>query len=272
MNLNLIFFLLILFLLISLYINKSSFYESFVSIGINTDNVNDKYRIETEEDFLEIAKVIQDEIDINFPGVKITSYNLIHDWGKNIRPSNYFRYVFNKDLFDYKKNKKYTWDQETLDLYKEFYKSKGYNLSDPNYDSYTTKLRKIYSQSMIIELLTKETDFGNVYKDGLLFEYDLDKMTHKLVNSYTKGDPIKTNQYTISCQSIAKNVGPVFGDSSLDAHKIPDNLEKLLRIPADNIPRCNFCSKKTKCGGDMKFGSSVDKKIWKKHYMIYNPD
>ena len=266
MNLYFVLIALVFFILIFIY--EKPLYEELVVGRYKYSNIKDEYIIETNEEFLEMAKIIQDEIDIHFPGTKIISYQLDYDWENKTPSSKYFRYVSNKDLFDYKKNKMYTWDQETLDLYKEFYKSKGYNLSDPDYDLYTTKLRKIYTQPMIIELLTRETEFGNMYKDGLLFEWDLEKMTHKLVKAYNKGDPIKNNQWIINCNVMYKKV---FGDKSIDPKNIPDEIKKV--GPPDVFKDgCEPCTKKHKCGKNMEFGSSIDRKIWNKNYMMYNPE
>ena len=270
---NLYFVLITLFFFI-FFIYEKPFYEGIDGIGANVytregNKIDEKYIIETKEEFLEMAKIIQDEIDIHFPGTKIISYQLKYDWETKTPSSKYFGYVTNKDLFDYKKNKMYTWDQESLDLYKEFYKSKGYNLSDQDYDLYTTKLRKIYTQPMIIELLTRETEFGNMYKDGLLFEWDLEKMTHKLVKAYNKGDPIQNNQWVINCNVVDNKYLPVFGDKSIDPINFSDELKKV--GPPDVFKDgCGICEKSYKCGKDMKFGSSIDKKIWGKNYMWYN--
>jgi len=271
MNLYFVLIALVFFILIFIY--EKPFYEGLVVGRYKYSSIKDEYIIETKEEFLEIAKIVQDEIDIHFPGTKIISYQLDYDWENKTPSSKYFDYVYNKDLFDYKKNKMYTWDQETLDLYKEFYKSKGYNLSDQDYDLYTTKLRKIYTQIMIIKLLTRETEFGNMmYKDGLLFEWDLEKMTNKLVKSYKKGDPIKNNQWTITCNTIKGFIKPeaIFGDKSIDPKNIPDEIKKV--GPPDMFKKCPPCNKNFKCGKDMEFGSSIDKKIWNKNYMMYNPE
>lgn len=269
MNLYFVLIALVFFILIFIY--EKPLYEGLFVGRARYSNIKDEYIIETKEEFLEMAKIIQDEIDIHFPGTKIISYQLDYDWETKTPKSKYFSYVVNKDLFDYKKNKMYTWDQETLDLYKEFYKSKGYNLSDNDYDLYTTKLRKIYTQPMIIELLTRETEFGNMYKDGLLFEWDLEKMTHKLVKAYNKGDPIKNNQWTINCNVVDNKGLPVFGDKSIDPKNIPDEIKKV--GPPDVFKDgCGLCGKSYKCNKDMKFGSLIDRKIWNKNYMWYNQE
>lgn len=274
MNLYFVLIALVFFILIFIFIYEKPLYEGLFVGRARYSNIKDEYIIETKEEFLEMAKIVQDEIDIHFPGTKIISYQLDYDWENKTPSSKYFRYVSNKDLFDYKKDKMYTWDQETLDLYKEFYKSKGYNLSDQDYDLYTTKLRKIYTQSMITELLTRETEFGNIYKDGLLFEWDLEKMTNNFVKAYNKGDPIKNNQWTINCNPINSFTKPVFGDKSIDPNNPPDNIKNLFKTtrPLMFKDGCEPCTKKNKCGKDMEFGSSIDKKIWKKSYMMYNPE
>jgi hypothetical protein len=116
MNLYFVLIALVFFILIFIY--EKTFYEGLFVGRARYSNIKDEHIIETKEEFLETAKIVQDEIDIHFPGTKIISYQLDYDWETKTPKSKYFSYVSNKDLFDYKKNKMYTWDQETLDSIK----------------------------------------------------------------------------------------------------------------------------------------------------------
>lgn len=106
--------------------------------------------IKNKDDFLTYASLIQKNINMADGDLYVDiSYN------DPMTESNYFKLLSNQDLYDYSMNDShmFNWDEETMKLYRAFLSEQRAFFNDVSFRNYTNKLRKIYNQTMIINIM-----------------------------------------------------------------------------------------------------------------------
>ena len=68
---------------------------------------------------------------------------------------------------NYFDNNKYNWDSSTIQLYKDFLTSQNISVNKEDFDEYINKLRTIYNQTMILELMSHETNKHKLLTEGV---------------------------------------------------------------------------------------------------------
>ena len=226
-----------------------SMQESFVTLG----TASDPFPIQDNDDFLNYAHMIQHESELNFPNTTI------EDLSAN--SSLYFQRVDNEDLHFYNENRKYDWDEETIDLYKNFLSTKeGVTFSE----DYLNKLRTIYNQNMILELMSRETNRYTFLNSGILVDG-----SHNLLEPWDDSTMSLTgSQYIVKCHNnqLQKYDLTTFSDidSSLNGLTFPDGscnpCDALLDPDDENRYQCKYDLNMQKSIG--LSGNGIWNKIW----------
>ena len=133
-----------------------SMQESFVTLGTNSNFI-----IQDETEFSNYSDMIDYNVDTIFPGVTIDN---------SLNSSLYYKRTNNEDLHIYSNNNKFTWDDATIELYKVFLNNQGISISDSDFNAYVDKLRTIYNQYMILELMSRESNRHKFLTNGALVD------------------------------------------------------------------------------------------------------
>jgi len=190
--------------------------ESFVSLS-----TTGPFKIEDETKFRNYADMINQKIDNIFPNTTIDT---------SLNSSLYFKRVNNEDLYFYSENNKYNWDKETIKLYKDFLKSQQISINDNDFNEYVDKLRSIYNQNMILELMSYETDRHKLLTNGVVVD-----ASHNLLqpwDAYTM--TLSDSQYIAKCNGNLQK----FTSESDSGTDISLNTLKGLSFPNGS---CNPC-------------------------------
>jgi len=150
---------LVIFTLIVYQLCFDSMQESFITLG---NGIDAQFNIEDETEFLNYSDMIDNQVQNNFT-TNVTIDN-------SLNTSLYYKRVNNKDLHFYSQNNKYDWDLKTIALYKNFLKSQSISITDEDLVNIIDKLRIIYNQNMILELMSYETNRHKFYKYGSLVD------------------------------------------------------------------------------------------------------
>lgn len=178
-----------------------SMQESFVSLSTYGDF------IVHETEFRNFSDKIEYTAESAFPGVSIDN---------SLNSSMYYKRVNNEDLHFYNENEKYNWDSSTIQLYKDFLNSQNISISDEDFNGYVDKLRTIYNQHMILELMSHETNRHKLLTSGVLVDG-----SHNLLEPWDSSTMSLTgSQYIVKCnnnklQKFASSSSSVGTDISL---------------------------------------------------------
>lgn len=161
----------------------NSMQESFVSLS-----TYDPFKIEDETEFRNFSDKIEYNVDSAFPGVSIDN---------SLNSSLYYKRINNEDLYFYNENDKYDWDSSTIQLYKDFLNSQNITISEEDFNAYVDKLRAIYNQHMILELMSHETNRHKLLTSGVLVDG-----SHNLLEPWNASTMSLTgSQYIVKCKN-----------------------------------------------------------------------
>jgi hypothetical protein len=160
-----------------------SMQESFVNLSTYGDFI-----IRDETHFSDFSDKIEVNAESSFPGVTIDN---------SLNSSLYYKRVNNEDLHFYNANDKYDWDSSTIELYKSFLTNQNISISDEDFHAYVKKLRTIYNQHMILELMSYETNRHNFLTSGVLVDG-----SHNLLEPWNESTMSLTgSQYIAKCNN-----------------------------------------------------------------------
>lgn len=160
-----------------------SMQESFVTLSTNGDFI-----IRDETHFSDFSDKIEVNAESSFPGVTIDN---------SLNSSLYYKRVNNEDLYFYNENDKYDWDSSTIQLYKDFLTNQNISISDEDFNAYVEKLRTIYNQHMILELMSYETNRHKFLTSGVLVDG-----SHNLLEPWDESTMSLTgSQYIVKCNN-----------------------------------------------------------------------
>lgn len=161
----------------------NSMQESFVTLNTHGDFI-----IRDETHFSDFSDKIEVNAESSFPGVIIDN---------SLNSSLYYKRVNNEDLHFYNVNDKYDWDSSTIELYKVFLNNQNISISDEDFGAYVDKLRTIYNQHMILELMSYETNRHKFLTSGVLVDG-----SHNLLEPWDESTMSLTgSQYIIKCNN-----------------------------------------------------------------------
>ncbi len=259
---NYVFFLFLICFIVLILFYQFLFYQYKTFFSVLEEGfvqLNENY---TKQMFDEDATMIQNTIQKQYPSIKID---------KSI-DGNYFQRIWNRDIVSYKNNnrKKYEWDEKTNQLYNEFLEKQGYFLNSVDFVEHTNKMKTVYNQFMILELLSNKTEQGQLLQHGLLIneqneivkpllqdwrEYynnslnDINlkvlKCSNNQLKQYDKNDLTKLEK--------GKNVSSQLFDSSIEYKKEKCN-------PCDITSPPNICQYKIKFKGN--YNDQLFEKVW----------
>lgn len=224
--------------------------ESFVQIGGATDA---PFYIADETDFLAYADTIQVEASGNFPGVVIDN---------DVNTSAYYKRTDNQNLHEYNVNNKYTWDAVTVQLYKQFLNGKNISVSDVDFTAYVEKLRTVYNQPMILELMSRETERYKFVKTGAV----VDDGNNEILEPWNSSMTLLGSQYIVKCgtnNNLTMYNSVTDYDNNTNGTSLGQRPLQGLSYP-DGTP-CNPCDtlldpddpNKNKCRFDLNMRNSV---------------
>lgn len=213
-------------------IGFDSMQESFV-----TFNTQDTFNIQDEVDFLNYSHKIEHNIDTVFPGVTIDN---------SLNSSLYYKRIDNKDLYFYNENNKYDWDSSTIQLYKVFLNNQNISISDEDFVAYVDKLRTIYNQYMILELMSRESNRHKLLTNGVLVDG-----SNNILQPWDESTMTLTgSQYIVKCDGNLKkftspsSVGTDVSLSLLNGISFPDEIcnpcDSLLAPDNVNRYKCKY--------------------------------
>lgn len=160
-----------------------SMQESFVTLSVSGDFI-----IQDETEFRNYSDKIEVNAESSFPGVTIDN---------SLNSSLYYKRVNNEDLHFYNENDKYDWDSSTIELYKVFLNNQNISISDEDFDAYVEKLRTIYNQHMILELMSYETNRHKLLTSGVVVDG-----SHNLLEPWNESTMSLTgSQYIVKCNN-----------------------------------------------------------------------
>ena len=161
----------------------NSMQESFVTLSVSGDFI-----IQDETEFRNYSDKIEVNAESSFPGVTIDN---------SLNSSLYYKRVNNEDLHFYNANDKYDWDSSTIELYKVFLNNQNISISDEDFDAYVDKLRTIYNQHMILELMSYETNRHKLLTSGVVVDG-----SHNLLEPWNESTMSLTgSQYIVKCNN-----------------------------------------------------------------------
>ena len=147
------------------------------------------------------SKYIQEKINNVYPNITI-------DLSAN---GAYFSRITDLEMDIYASSgNRWSWTEETMNLYRQFLYEQGYNLSSDDFMKHTNKLRTVYNQYMILELMSQQTDQGQIFYRGLVVDNsnNVVKPLPKQYNTWTEyyttnneNPSILNNQSIIKCQN-----------------------------------------------------------------------
>lgn len=231
----------------------NSMQESFVSLS-----TNGPFKINDETEFRNYSDKIEYNADIVFPGVSIDN---------SLNSSLYYKRVNNEDLYFYNENDKYDWDSSTIQLYKNFLTNQNISISDEDFNVYVNKLRTIYNQHMILELMSYETNRHKVLTSGVVVD-----SSHNLLEPWDSSTMSLTgSQYIVKCNnnklqrfSSLTDIGTDISLSELNGLSFQDEVcnpcDSLLAPDNENRYKCKFNLNMQKDIG--LSGNGLWNKIW----------
>lgn len=231
----------------------NSMQESFVSLS-----TNGPFKINDETEFRNYSDKIEYNADIVFPGVTIDN---------SLNSSLYYKRVNNEDLYFYNENDKYDWDSSTIQLYKNFLTNQKISISDEDFNVYVNKLRTIYNQHMILELMSYETNRHKVLTSGVVVD-----SSHNLLEPWDSSTMSLTgSQYIVKCNnnklqrfSSLTDIGTDISLSELNGLTFQDEVcnpcDSLLAPDNENRYKCKFNLNMQKDIG--LSGNGLWNKIW----------
>lgn len=161
----------------------NSMQESFVTLSTSGDFI-----IRDETHFSDFSDKIEYTAESAFPGISIDN---------SLNSSLYYKRVNNEDLHFYNANDKYDWDSSTIELYKVFLNNQNISISDVDFDAYVDKLRTIYNQHMILELMSYESNRHKFLTSGVLVDG-----SHNLLQPWDESTMSLTgSQYIVKCKN-----------------------------------------------------------------------
>ena len=225
--------------------------------------------IKNKKDFTEYADIIQNKIQEVFPSASIDmSFNDV------MTESSYFKRLTNQDLYDYVANDSFMfhWDDKTVELYRKYLDKKGFKFDNISFNNYKNKLRRVYNQLMILEVMSEDTTVGNFLKNGVVFN------GNKILTPYNNHDILKTNHSVLKCKN-GKLQEFKHKNSELDLEGLDINFNKIDGLIFKNPEtKCNPCDavgdpsdEKYSCKYNLHFQGGVDNKIWNKLWSDYGP-
>ena len=255
------FFVLILAAIIIFFMYHNFFgqiQESFVTVDAAA---TDAFKINSNDEFLNIASKIQNKMVATF-GDNVDIDDL------SLNTSEYFARIENEDLYDYSLNEHYTWSDSTIALYKLFLQEQGFDMSDEDFIAYVDKLKVVYNDRMIIELMANETNRGKFLKSGLLVDASdniIKPWSDDSVSSLTN------DNYIVKCSAgkVQKfmQVGGTGVDISFNSlnnvsfdgsYCNPCSDDELLLFKADGTPNLD----RYQCKYNLQFKGSNSDSIW----------
>ena len=160
-----------------------SMQESFITLS-----TYGPFKIEDETEFRNYSDKIEYTAESAFPGISIDN---------SLNSSLYYKRVNNEDLYFYNENDKYDWDSSTIQLYKIFLNNQNISISDEDFNAYVEKLRTIYNQHMILELMSYETNRHKLLTSGVLVDG-----SHNLLEPWNASTMSLTgSQYIVKCNN-----------------------------------------------------------------------
>jgi|UniRef100_A0A6C0IL70 hypothetical protein len=217
-----------------------SMQESFVSLSTYGDF------IVHETEFRNFSDKIEYTAESAFPGVSIDN---------SLNSSMYYKRVNNEDLHFYNENEKYNWDSSTIQLYKDFLNSQNISISDEDFNGYVDKLRTIYNQYMILELMSNETNRHKLLTSGVLVDG-----SHNLLEPWDSSTMSLTgSQYIVKCNN---NKLQKFASSSSSSVGTDISLSLLNGLSFPNAV-CNPCDSLLAPGNEDRYKCKYDLNIQK---------
>lgn len=232
----------------------NSMQESFISLS-----TYGPFKIEDETEFRNYSDKIEYNAETAFPGIMIDN---------SLNSSLYYKRVNNEDLYFYNENDKYDWDSSTIQLYKDFLKNQNISISDEDFNTYVDKLRTIYNQHMILELMSYETNRHKFLTYGVLVDG-----SHNLLEPWNASTMSLTgSQYIVKCNnnklqkftSVVADVGTDVSLSSLNGLSFPNDVcnpcDSLLAPDNEERYKCKYDLNMRKNIG--LSGNGIWNKIW----------
>lgn len=232
----------------------NSMQESFVTLNTHGDFI-----IKDETHFREFSDKIEYAAESAFPGISIDN---------SLNSSLYYKRVNNEDLYFYGENDKYDWDSSTIQLYKDFLNNQNISISDENFKAYVDKLRTIYNQHMILELMSYETNRHKLLTSGVLVDG-----SHNILEPWNDSTmSLNGSQYIVKCNN--NKLQKFTSSSADDGTDISLSLLNGLSFPNGS---CNPCDSllapdhadRYKCKFDLNMqksvglsGNGIWNKIW----------
>jgi hypothetical protein len=211
-------------------------------------------------------------IDCDFMGDVYDRYVQICAHGVSIdnsfNSSLYYKRVNNENLYFYNENDKYDWDSSTTQLYKDFLNNQNISVSDEDFNAYVEKLRTIYNQHMILELMSYETNRHKFLTSGVVIDG-----SHNLLEPWNESTMSLTgSQYIVKCNnnklqkftSSSADVGTDVSLSSLNGLSFPSGscnpCDSLLEPDNTDRYKCKYDLNMQKSVG--LSGNGIWNKIW----------
>lgn len=227
--------------------------ENFVTL-----NTSGNFKIEDETQFNTFSNKIDSHVKSIFPGVTIDN---------SLNSSLYYKRVNNEDLYFYNENNQYHWDSSTIQLYKDFLNSQSISISDKDFNAYVDKLRTIYNQHMILELMSRETNRHKFLTSGVLVDG-----SNNLLEPWDESTMTLTgSQYIVKCNNnklqkfaSSSDLGADISLSSLNGLSFHDEVcnpcDSLLAPDNKDRYKCKYDLNMQKNTG--LSGNGIWNKIW----------
>lgn len=236
---------------IMFYFVKTKTKETFIQF-------NDNY---TEERFHLDVDLIQKTIQKHFPSVKID-------------PSiqgDYFKNVTVDDMKTYNNFKKWNWDRATEQLYRDYLEKQGYLYNNNEFYQHILKMKTVYNQKMILEMLSTKTDQNQLFQNGLLVNEQneiLQPVRQNWKDYYINNDTFfgnKTNK-VIQCNNNRLKMFDKSKDSFLNKdYQGRDISADLFASSIDYLKdKCNPCESNHLCQYKIKFKNNFENDLYNK--------
>lgn len=194
------------------------FFLVYYQYDVYFQSMEEGFISDSYTDFAVNARYIQEKIRNVYPYITI-----------NLTPKGeYFSRITDVEMDIYKENgNRWSWDEETMKVYRQFLYEQGYKLSADDFKRHTDKLRTVYNQYMILELMSHETDQGQIFHRGLIVDSsnNIVKPLPKQYNEWTEyytlnnDDPaVIQSQSVIKCKN--KQLKKFSASSSLSSSQV----------------------------------------------------
>lgn len=249
-----------LFFFVIVALTIFSFYQYFFNslqetfILLNGDG---EYKIDNENHFQDLIKPIKDNINSNYSDIELDN---------SLNTSMYFKRLNNEDIYYYNDNNMYHWDSSTIKLYKSFLNSQKIVINDEDFDTHVNKLRTIYNQNMILELMSHETNRHKFLTNGVIVDG-----SNNLLEPWNEATMTLTgSQYIVKCDGVLKKYsspsdqGTEISLSTLHGLEFPDGecniCDGLLSPDNTNRYKCKYNLNMKKNIG--LSGNGIWNKLW----------